>query len=959
MSKIMTLSMEDLMKENSEVFKKELQSVINPSFTGLENPKRYKNILTNTIEQSKRTSLLRQARLVAAATEYLSKKKNKSLIMSAEMGVGKTDQAIKISMAKSFKSPVFFVVCPPHLVDTWKEELEINYKNPNDYKAIVINRWEDLTKYTKRNLWNDGVKYYFIIKRESLKLSYPKEVAVNIKKKYITTEKELDGQTQMFKQLVDVATCPCCGSVVLEEDENFLDLEKIPRVCDGSIRTYRKDAEGEDEYIPCGNILRQVDRKVSLKMRTREAIADYVFKKFTKGSYNVILDEMHEYKGGNTGQGNAMARIVSNARKTIGLTGTLMNGYASSLFYILYRLNPYLMKKELKFDYDQVKLFVSEYGAHEETLEATEVSVEGVVTKMGRRISLKEKPKVSPHLLSVLLGMTIFLRLDEIKMPNNLQLPPYEEQIVLVPMEEDLKTPYMDYLNKITAEIKQDKRLLGNLANDALAIPDMPFTPRSAQDKIFYHPEYTREDFGTTAKERRLVELVKQETKDNRGCLVYLTHTNQQVAPDIETLLTKALPNKVVIFLPATIAPAKRKAWIKSHPCDVLICNPELVKTGLTLLEFPSIIFYQTTYNVFTLKQASRRSWRIGQTQDVRVFFMAYEATPQHKALELIGAKVAAANSLEGRLSGDEDLSSLGDDNDNLQLALAKAILNGDSASKKIEMTSIANFGSDREFDTFELYYQELLDEHKKNEQKAIQVELVEAATKNEEEGILIHDGHGGNRGKGLAEIFGISNNSNIEVCSMPKLETKKSSEITLENMIDTFATKVLEHNDSGELLGGKVSDSGITSYIGAFKLFEINDAYRENKVNGITALYRRDDENKVVSVELNSVYYEDKASFQQDKVLLKLGIKILEYAIEGCAGDSKKLAKAILGHISNKKMPVSKARKTEVSIDSTVSIIAIIGKGRKQKVVEVKASNNLLDSGSENITGAQLAFAF
>ena len=69
-----------------------------------------------------------------------------------------------------------------------------------------------------------------------------------------------------------------------------------------------------------------------------------------------------------------------------------------------------------------------------------------------------------------------------------------------------------------------------------------------------------------------------------------------------------------------------------------------------------------------TLKQASRRSWRIGQTKAVKVIFMAYENTPQHKALELIGAKVAAANSLEGRLSGDDDLSSMGDNNDDIQL---------------------------------------------------------------------------------------------------------------------------------------------------------------------------------------------------------------------------------------------------------------------------------------------------
>ena len=58
--------------------------------------------------------------------------------------------------------------------------------------------------------------------------------------------------------------------------------------------------------------------------------------------------------------------------------------------------------------------------------------------------------------------------------------------------------------------------------------------------------------------------------------------------------------------------------WVKSRlrqkvreDVQVVIGNPMLVQTGLDLLDFPTIIFYQTGYSVFTLRQASRRSWRI------------------------------------------------------------------------------------------------------------------------------------------------------------------------------------------------------------------------------------------------------------------------------------------------------------------------------------------------------------
>ena len=747
--------LDDLILDNKDIFRKELKKVIKPKFDGLEKPEKYKNILLNTIKQSKRPNLLRQAQLVSAATEYLESKKNKSLIISAEMGTGKTQIGINISLSNRLK-PVWMIICPPHLVDTWIDELAKNYRNPQEYKAIVIKRYDDIAKYSKRNLWNDGIKYYFIITRERLKLSYPKDVAVNIARKYITVDKILDGETVMVNKLVKVAKCPDCGITLVEGTQDSINLKEVPLKCE------------------CGAVLRQPSKECSPKMRTRESVADFIFKNFTKGSYNVILDEMHEYKGGNTGQGNAMGRLISNARKTIGLTGTLMNGFASSLFYLLYRMNPNLMNKRLGFDYTDVKKFVSTYGAHEESFDAREVTAEGVVTRMGRRIDIKERAKVSPYMLSVLLDMTIFLKLEEIKMPNNLQLPPYEEVVDLVEMEVELKRPYISYLADITSQIKLDKRLLGNLATDAIAIPDMPFIPRSAQNKCFYNPKTTRKNFGLTNKEKRLIENVRGELEQGRDCLVYINFSRQQVATDIQDILSTAFPDKTIKFLPSTVSPVKRKQWIAKNPCDVLICNPELVKTGLTLLNFVTIIFYETTYNVFTLKQASRRSWRIGQKKDIKVIFMAYANTPQHKALELIGTKISAANSLEGKLSGDDDLSSIGNDEDNIQLALAKSILSGQSTSKNIEMTSIKDFGADRDFNAFELYYQKLLDEDSKSRKleeskKVIQAELIETATKNEETGISVHDGHGGNWGGGLADLFELSdNNSNISICSMP-----------------------------------------------------------------------------------------------------------------------------------------------------------------------------------------------
>jgi hypothetical protein len=52
------------------------------------------------------------------------------------------------------------------------------------------------------------------------------------------------------------------------------------------------------------------------------------------------------------------------------------------------------------------------------------------------------------------------------------------------------------------------------------------------------------------------------------------------------------------------------------------------------LMFCPAIIWYETGYSTFTLRQASRRSWRIGQTRPVTVRFLCYENTAQAGCLK-------------------------------------------------------------------------------------------------------------------------------------------------------------------------------------------------------------------------------------------------------------------------------------------------------------------------------------
>ena len=81
---------------------------------------------------------------------------------------------------------------------------------------------------------------------------------------------------------------------------------------------------------------------------------------------------------------------------------------------------------------------------------------------------------------------------------------------------------------------------------------------------------------------------------------------------------------------------------------DVMICHPRLVQTGLDLIDFPTLIWYETDYSVYTMRQASRRSWRIGQTRPVKVVFMSYRNSLQADALKLVARKLQSSLAVEG-----------------------------------------------------------------------------------------------------------------------------------------------------------------------------------------------------------------------------------------------------------------------------------------------------------------------
>ncbi|HIP83858.1 MAG TPA: hypothetical protein EYH19_09915 [Desulfocapsa sulfexigens] len=221
-------------------------------------------------------------------------------------------------------------------------------------------------------------------------------------------------------------------------------------------------------------------------------------------------------------------------------------------------------------------------------------------------------------------------------------------------------------------------RLLGKMVQSLLAYPDgcrveeLGTLEKNGIDEVVAQAKALEIDLHP--KEERLLAILAAEKKQRRKVAVFLEHTGTR---DLLPTLEKNLGEKgftPLILRSQAVKPEHREDWLKEkmdtgqHDC--FICNPNLVKTGLDLLDSPTIISLQCGYSAFTLRQASSRSWRIGQNLPVRVFYMAYAKTLQEKALSLMAQKMETSLAVEGELS-DQGLASLSESENSMMYELA------------------------------------------------------------------------------------------------------------------------------------------------------------------------------------------------------------------------------------------------------------------------------------------------
>ena len=397
-----------------------------------------------------------------------------------------------------------------------------------------------------------------------------------------------------------------------------------------------------------------------------------------------VADEVHELKG-DTAQGNALATLAICADRIAILTGTLLGGYADELFNILFRLEPRKMISQ-GFEHGEagIRAFSERYGVLEKVTIIE--PVENACSKARVEKRVRRRPGASPLLFGrFLMSMGAFVSLEDISS----ELPPYAEEVVPVEMDPVLRAAYSSLekeIKKAFEDHRGNQSVISIGLNALMLYPDRPFhleplygyeyNPESQQRETFLiaTPADLDESY-VYAKERRLVEEVKSELSRGRRCQIYAVYTQKR---DVTRRLERILSDEGirVALLTTEVRPEQREVWYErqlASGVQAVICHPKLVQTGLDLLDFPAILFYETGYSVYTLRQASRRSWRIGQRRNVKVKFLHYAETVQETCLRLMGKKLLVSLAMEGKFATD-GLQSM-DDGDDILMAMARELV--------------------------------------------------------------------------------------------------------------------------------------------------------------------------------------------------------------------------------------------------------------------------------------------
>jgi hypothetical protein len=413
------------------------------------------------------------------------------------------------------------------------------------------------------------------------------------------------------------------------------------------------------------------------------------------------VDEIHKAQGARTDIGCMDSRLLATIPHSLALTGTLFGGTAGSLFPLLYRRNP---EVRALYSYEDYTRWVDHYGIWKSTWTQYAPFVTGVglssgIERWGYRQT--ELAGVSPAVIRFLLPLTIFGNITDL----GYTLPAVTESIEEIEMTTEQRKQYdqadADLLRKAMQIAKKD-RDPGALAswlittrfrpNSAFRPETVDYTGKKGSRMFMELPAITNTIDRFLPKEKRLAAIVQANATRGRKTLVFIEQTGtRDIRPRLRLVLeslagavdlaeVEAQGDQIRLRIESLgasdLAPHKREAWIRQTApnTDALLVNAKLVETGLDLIMYSDIVFYELNTSLYVCWQAMRRVWRLGQANHVTVTFLVYRESCEADLLRYMGQKMKFAMYLYGK---EATGALIENDDDDFERARLRAALRG------------------------------------------------------------------------------------------------------------------------------------------------------------------------------------------------------------------------------------------------------------------------------------------
>jgi hypothetical protein len=412
----------------------------------------------------------------------------------------------------------------------------------------------------------------------------------------------------------------------------------------------------------------------------------------------LIVDEWHEYSNRGSAQQKAAHRLVElPGVPTIALTGSLMGGYAGSLFANLWALSQRFRRQ---FRPWEQQAFITAYGYRKIYVPVDADSITSETVGYGSRSDreqTREAPEIrqmgqAPGVLpSCILEHLLPVALIMHKQDLDEELPPCAELPVSITVAEDDGTgqemlkEFRRLLTTLSEQIKKDRytKLAGALWGAMSELPS--YLDRSTGDLQEFVLSYPKELGGAvvargtmfpsawiTPKERWILRRVRACLQEGRNVLIFLRHTGESGLPARYLRLFKEHLGQRAVFLDVNrVKAAQREKWLNENVIEpgrrILVANPRAIQTGLNnLVAFSRAIWVEgADYDARVVRQANGRVHRIGQELDVTIEVPYYEATVQKTALDLVARKVSASVQVDGlSIEGALESAGAGDEDD-------------------------------------------------------------------------------------------------------------------------------------------------------------------------------------------------------------------------------------------------------------------------------------------------------